>query len=118
MGWSGWAAFAVVVIVNIVLVAKAWGYLTGQLKIQIEAIVDEQKRHDKRLEKLELHVENMDMHWTSRERGALVKELEDLAKNTERTEGLLRESLTERANIVKVVTALMDRTNNKPEQKS
>lgn len=103
MSWSGWASIAVLLLLNVILISKAWGYLQNQVRTIEE-----------RVGKLEVHIDNMDMHWTKRERDALVKELEDLAKNTKRVEELIMESLTERANIVKAITALMERGNNKP----
>jgi hypothetical protein len=113
MSWSGWASIAVLMVVNIVLIAKAWGYLQKQIEAIVETHGRDYERIARQITRLELHIEDSDMHWTTRERDALAIEMEKLSTNTKRVEELIMEALTERANIVKVLTSLMDRTDRK-----
>ena len=52
---------------------------------------------DDELKRLREHSANNDIHWTSRERDSLARQLEQITKQYDRIEELLKESLAERA---------------------
>lgn len=92
MGWTGWASIGLAALTSIVLIAVHWGYF----KKQIEGVLETVKRHEKILSKHEEHFSDMEVHWTSRERDAQVKQLD-------RIEELLRDLLADRASVLSAI---------------
>lgn len=105
MSWSAWIGLAFAVLVQIVLIARGWQWVKSAIGHMQKTI----ERQQAIIEKHEKHFMDMEIHWTSRERDALVAQLERLSANTKRVEELVQESLTERADVIKVIAALMDR---------
>lgn len=114
MSWNAWIGLALAIVVQIVLIARGWQWVKSAISHMQKTIDGQQKS----IEKHEKHFMDMDVHWTARERDALVAQLDRLSADSKRLEELMQESLTERADVVKVITALMERKDrqNGPEK--
>jgi uncharacterized membrane protein YhiD involved in acid resistance len=123
MSWGVWIGLGWAVFVSAITIAIQYGYNKKQFESIFKTLDDQTKRdkdqdaHIKEVrtdltnqirevqEDLTKHSNDMDKHWTVRERL-------DREKQLDRIEGLIRESLTDRANITRALAEMKDHIAN------
>lgn len=90
MSWPAWISVSITLILSLISLVRSYAEDRGASRVWKNMIEDTLKRHEDELKKHSQHATDPDRHFTPRER-------DELAKQLDRIEELIRESMTERA---------------------
>lgn len=90
MSWPAWIAVVITLLLSLIALVRSYSEDRGASREWRKMIEDTLRRYEAEFAKHNRHAEDVDRHWTPRERS-------DLTRQLDRIEELIKESMTQRA---------------------